>query len=122
MSTVQDLRASDLPHDLRAALRGLTRSRRRTAVVGPTVVIPDDAGLYGGGSRSDFYLVRIADGMMRRDPLAASSFWDVARRGRALDLAPGFLVAEHVRFCGKDLGFRLYVHPDDLAKMLPASV
>lgn len=38
-----------------------------------------------------------------------------------VQLLAGYAVVEHIIFCGKDLGFRLYLHPDNLAPLLAAS-
>jgi len=34
-------------------------------------------------------------------------------------LIPGVMAIEHVIFCGKDRGFVVLVHPDDMPKLLP---
>ena len=39
-----------------------------------------------------------------------------------ITLSPGFAVVENCIFRGKDLGIRIYIHPDNLVKMIPESV
>jgi hypothetical protein len=35
-----------------------------------------------------------------------------------VEITPDFVVVEHIIFCGKDLGYRIYVHPSALAKIV----
>lgn len=35
-----------------------------------------------------------------------------------VDITPDFVVVEHIIFCGKDLGYRIYVHPSAVAKIV----
>lgn len=34
-------------------------------------------------------------------------------------IQPGYVVVEHIIFCGKDFGYRLYVNADDIPGQLP---
>lgn len=42
--------------------------------------------------------------------------------GDSIPLTKGLVCVEHSYFCGKDMGIRIYVHPDNAPKFLPAPV
>lgn len=84
------------------------------------------ADYWDGGSRNEPRFVQL-DGLrvVTSDALPVLAR-DVAGNAFRLpvatvELRPGFCVVEHVIFCGKDLGFRLYLHAENFAPMLPAS-
>lgn len=83
------------------------------------VTIPMDAGLWSGGSRETYRHVRLSDGAMVDAVNHNEAPWG-NRKERTIKLEPGFCVVKHIIFCGKDLGLAFYVHPDDVAKILPA--
>ena len=78
---------------------------------------------WDGGSRSYYQVIRLADNASMAVPQNGTPF--DGRANAAIDSIeeqlprPGFAVVEHSIFCGKDYGITLYVHPDNLAKMLP---
>jgi len=73
---------------------------------------------WGGGSRNEYRALRLSDGALGPIP-AGSAPWASPTEGLAVDLPPGVVVAEHVTFCGKDLGIRFHVNPATVARMLP---
>jgi hypothetical protein len=80
---------------------------------------------WSGGSRSDFRLVRLEDMKTVPIPENGSGFSAVDRQygpsGLPVKLpAPGYAVVEHCIFSGKDLGLRVYLHPDNAARMVEA--
>ena len=97
-----------------AALVGY-RGRKFTLVMADWV--EPDSNYWSGGSKSDYTVVRLSDMEVVElpdDPTGG------ARPGR-LQLPPGFVVIEHVRFQGKDLGLRIFVNPLGLdPRLLPA--
>jgi hypothetical protein len=112
------LAAKQVPASLRETYPG----KKFKACVCERVTIPADEGLWGGGSRDVFTMVRIADGVQVPFPGHDAAPWVSARREQMITLQPGIAVVNHSRFCGSDMGLTFYVHPSDAAPMLPASL
>jgi hypothetical protein len=110
------LDARDVPPHLRGEYSG----RKFRAVVGETMSIPADAGLWSGGSRDLFYFIRLADGARVPAPGQNAAPWDRSSSDRRMAIEPGYAVVCHSIFCGKDSGLTFYVHPADATAMLPA--
>lgn len=72
---------------------------------------------WDGGSRNYWGAVELATG--REAQLQTAN--PLAGQGRPFETAVpvGVVVWEHTIFCGKDLGVTFYVHPDNLARLLP---
>jgi len=89
--------------------------RKFEIIVTDTVCISGDN--WSGGSRSTYVAFTLStdpqSAPLPRNDWRASSVPSVA-------LAPGFGIAEHVLFCGKDLGLRFHIHPENAAPLLPA--
>ena len=88
----------------------------------------EKVGLHGlnwsGGSRS-VYRACTLDGQFLGSSAKYNMMapWDSRQvEGQSLPLMPGACVVEHSYFCGKDSGLRIYVHPNDMPKMLSAPV
>jgi hypothetical protein len=108
------------PKQVPSYLRGSYSGRQFKAVVAETVTIPADAGLWSGGTRATFRIVRLADGADARLSMEAAAPWDDRRVERVIPLRGGIAVIEHSMFCGKDMGLTIYVHPENAAALLPA--
>lgn len=75
---------------------------------------------WSGGTRNSYVIVKLEDGqsMHVRDPRPwPESMSDVGR----VAIPVGCAVLEHAIFCGKDLGVRIFLRPENATKMLPAS-
>lgn len=73
-----------------------------------------------GGSRSWFKFIRL-DGTPDTVTVPAQSAFDPQIPGaNAIPLVPGLACAEHTIFCGKDMGIRIHVHPENAPRLLPA--
>lgn len=118
MNTTTYLTRDQVPATLRAGYAGAKFQVR----VAEALTIPADAGLWDGGSRSTFRLVRIRDGAAVAPVNERSSPWDGTRQDRKVTLEAGIACVEHITFRGKDLGLRFTVHPADAAPLLPAPV
>ena len=105
--------------DIPTALRGSYTGNKFKVEVCETVTIPADAGLWSGGSRNSYCGVDLATGMRSPVTFEHTSPWNEARRNIEVKLAPGKAVVEHIMFQGKDLGLRIYLHPDNATKLLP---
>lgn len=86
-----------------------------------SVSIPFDAGLWDSGSRSHYSAIELATGREIAIPGQSSAPWDETRRERKVTLQPGFAIVCHRMFCGTDMGLTFYVHPNDVAALLPAT-
>lgn len=72
-----------------------------------------------GGSRTYFMFLDLAT--FKTAPMPAQSAFDKPVQGAdAVTLPVGIACVTHSIFCGKDTGITIYVHPENLAKMLPA--
>lgn len=103
-----------VPSHLRAGYAG----RHFTAEACATVTIPASAGLWDGGSRDTYHVVRLSDGSQIAASDQMLSPWDDKRRGRVITLEPGVAVVRHSMLCGKDMGLRFYLHPSDIVQMI----
>lgn len=117
MSTIY-LEPSQVPVHLRGAYTG----QKFKAEVTTKVSIPPTAGLWSGGSRDEYALIRLADGRSLDAAPHDAAPWSEMRKRREYELQPGFAVKRHTIFEGRDLGLTFYVHPSDAAAMLPAPV
>jgi hypothetical protein len=105
--------------DIPASLRGDYKGNKFSVVVCETVTIPMDAGLWSGGSRNSYCGVDMVTGERSSVPFAHTSPWNGERKDIEVKLEPGKAVVESIMFQGKDLGLRIYLHPDNATKLLP---
>lgn len=82
---------------------------------------------WDGGSRSTYAAVAMQDPPVSR-PLPRYNppqfGGPIETPAIALQITPGKLslaIVEHSIFCGKEMGLRIYVHPQALARLLPAN-
>lgn len=110
-------------HKVPAHLQKLNgyNGKRFAVIVTESVTIPIDAGLWDGGSRDVYFGVKLATGETASDPMQSASPFGNVRKERSVALASGFAMVRHTLFQGKDLGLTFYLHPSDVAQMLPAS-
>jgi len=75
---------------------------------------------WSGGSRDYFVFLRLD--IFAVAPMPAQSAFDKPVQGAdAVTLPVGIACVEHSIFCGKDVGIRIHVNPENLVAMLPAS-
>lgn len=120
------LREQDVPAALRRAVGFYTG---RTFHVEGTESVSIQGTIWSGGTRSTYLLVRMSDGSTAPLDTSKASVkpgdpfgWIPDVEGSSLALPEGYAVAEHCIFCGKDMGIHFYVHPSNLAPLLPAPV
>lgn len=76
---------------------------------------------WSGGTRSQYRACALDGTPTERQPnMGAMPPWANPFEGKTVALPAGFVIVEHVMFCGKDLGLRIYVNPADMPKLLPA--
>jgi len=76
---------------------------------------------WSGGSRSEYHAVRLSDFAVADKPgMNFPAPWANKYEGAKVPLAPGLAIAETGYFCGRESVMRLYVHPADMPKLLPA--
>lgn len=83
------------------------------------------ADYWDGGSRSECRFLRLADMQALSSEALPQSARQVAGNPfnlacGTIDITPGFIVVEHVIFRGKDLGYRLYMHGENVIPQLSA--
>lgn len=111
------------PKQVPANLRANYKGRHLEGVVCVQMSIPMDAGLWSGGSRDTYDVVRLEDGAAVSDPAHKTGpFPDSGRRERIVQLEPGFCVRRWSIARGKDRGLTFYLHPDNAAALLPPAV
>ena len=81
--------------------------------------IPADAGLWSEGSRDLFSAVSLASGTVVTIPGQDGAPWNMSRANKLVEIKPGFCLIRHSVSCGRDCGLTFYVHPDDIAKLVP---
>lgn len=79
-----------------------------------------DDGTWSGGTRRILSAVELASGRAVPITDTFSAPWSPDRRSREVALKPGFALMSGGHFCGKLASPTLYVHPQDLAPLLPA--
>lgn len=73
-----------------------------------------------GGSRDYYVVLDLATMRHAVIPENGTPFSNGGKIERISELPLNWAVVEHTYFCGKDLGIRIYVRPENLAKWLPA--
>lgn len=106
------------PNQVPAQLRGSYSGKQFKAIVTESMTIPADAGLWSGGSRDTFRVVRLSDGATIEPVNHNAAPWG-ERSEKRIQLEPGIAVVEHSIFCGKDTGLTFYVHPANATALLP---
>lgn len=115
METVY-LSPNEVPEVLRRACRGYS-GRKFEVKAATSVRFADNA--WSGGTKSDYWGVDLATGETFSPP---RNDYGTLFTGPepTVQLEPGKAIVEHSRFCGSDMGIVFHVHPDNLAKLLPA--
>lgn len=72
------------------------------------------SGYWDGGSKSSYVAISLTDGTCHEANRAVENPHCGAAH-QSLPLNPGYVLAEHVRYCGEDLGIVFHIHPDALA-------
>lgn len=108
------------PNQIPSQLKGSYTGKKFKARVCETMTIPSDAGLWSGGTRYTYQVIRLSDGAAINPVEHNASPWNPSRKDVEVRLEPGIAVVNHSMFCGKDMGLTFYVHPDNAAKFLPA--
>ena len=73
---------------------------------------------WDGGSRDSYVFVNLNTGKTMEVPENGTFY--TAAIGELKELPEGIVLVEHSIFCGKDAGITVFVHPNNLTKMLPA--
>jgi hypothetical protein len=76
---------------------------------------------WSGGTKSDYLGIDLTTGITA-DPQRSDYGNPFTNPGNTptVRLVEGKAIVEHSFFCGKDMGLRIYMHPDNVAKLLPA--
>lgn len=118
MSQIIHLVSNQAPQHLRS-VDGYSGNKYK-AEIRESVTINGQAGIWDGGSRETYSVVRIADGKALEPVDRNAAPWDSSRKDVRVTLEPGIAVVRHSIFCGKDMGLTFYVTAGDAAPMLPA--
>ena len=95
--------------------------RGRKIFIVPQAYPLDVRSYWDGGSRSYYTFLNLAT--FERAAMPAQSAFDRQLAGAdSVTLPTGIACIEHVIFCGKDLGIRIHVNPDNVARILPGTV
>lgn len=84
---------------------------------------------WSGGTKCTYTLVELATGRVapldtsRKSVKPGDPFgWIPDVEGQSFRIPPGYVVAEHSHFCGKDMGITFHANPADLTPLLPPAV
>lgn len=105
----------DVPANLRAGYSG----NKFKAQAVTSVMVRADAGLWSGGTRDFYYMIRLADGATCAFPGQQNAPWNKERTDKEISIDPGFAIVRHSHFRGDDKGLEFYVNPADIAKLVP---
>jgi hypothetical protein len=106
------------PKDVPTQLRGIGGyiGQKYQVISATSVDISDN--YWSDGTRSYWGVVNLVSGktieLPEQNPLEASST-------KRVTISPGVGVWKHTIFSGKDVGITLYLHPDNVSKLLPAN-
>lgn len=89
----------------------------RKVFIVPRTIPLDVRSYWCGGSRSYFTFYDLRDGRTMAMP-PQSAFDKEVPGADSVTVPENFVCVEHVYFCGKDLGLRIYVNPKNLAALL----
>lgn len=104
------------------ALRAFPDYKGRTFQLYVSDVPLNCASCWEGGSRTYYKFVRLVDGAVSQEVPAQSMFDKPLIGAEAVTLPEGIVCVEHSIFCGKDMGLRIIVRPENAAGLLPAPV
>lgn len=77
---------------------------------------------WSGGSRNEYYAVRLEDLAAKSAPqMNDKSPWTNHYEGAKVPLVPGMAIAITCQVCGAEGHMTICVHPADMPKMLPAA-
>lgn len=105
----------DVPANLRAGYSG-NKFKAQTVT---SLTIRSDAGLWSGGTRDFYYMIRLADGATCSFPGHQNAPWNKERTDKEISIDPGFAIVRHSHFCGTDMGLEFFVNPADIVKLVP---
>jgi len=104
-------------HDVPAMLRSGYNGQKFQLVIGETM--QPNGMQWSGGSRNTYLAINLSTGQQR--PIADPRPYPDNQSGvPTITIPSGWVIRGHVMFQGKDLGLRFYVHPDNVAALLPA--
>jgi hypothetical protein len=109
------LEKNQVPDHLR---RGYSGTRFKAEPV-ESVTIPAQAGVWDHGTRDVYSAIELNTGRSVPMPNQSSAPWDKDRQDRKIELKQGFAVVKHSMFCGNDMGLTFFVHPADVAALIP---
>ena len=109
------LEKDQVPNSLILGYKG----RKFCAHVEDTVTFQDTN--WSGGTVSTYTAVRLVDGGTGSSfgGSTAPAPWANPVEGKTIEIPPGIVIREHVRFCGKDHGLVFHVRPDNASRLLP---
>jgi hypothetical protein len=72
-----------------------------------------------GGSRSQYRAVTLEGFPIgNTDEYNQVAPWNNPAEGKTFAIPQGVVIVEHVMFCGKDLGLRIWTNPQDMPKFI----
>ena len=93
--------------------------RKRTLRIEPTTQVRFMDLNWSGGTRSEYRACTITgQSIENRVNMSGPAPWNNPFEGKIIDLPEGAVVVEGGYFCGKPRQLRVYVHPNDMPKML----
>ena len=107
------------PKDVPSYLRGGYTGKKFKVIVTDSISVPNNAGLWSGGSRETYSFVELSSGRSVPSPCQQTAPWDSQRKEFNSPLPVGIAMVEHSMFRGKDMGLTFYIHPESATKLLP---
>lgn len=93
----------------------------RKFVIRPAERVTLSGTYWDGGSRTEWFFYDLPSGRVVPVPQWDPPQFGGPRAAPSGELPVGIAAVAHVIFCGKDVGLKIHVRPQDLAKCLPAA-
>ena len=109
----------DHPEVLRAIRAADPTYRKQKAFLFVSERVTLSGTYWDGGSRSEYTAVNLTTGRSAGAPQYAPPQFGGPRTAPEVDLPPDVSIVETGTFCGKTATATIYIHPQNMAKLLP---
>lgn len=117
---MQTIKLSDYPEIAKLVRAVDSTYRKHNAYIWVRDSVALDGTYWDGGSRSTYHAINLATRKVGAAPQYAPPQFGGPRETPQVPLIPGAAIVETGVFCGKTATVKVYLHPADVAHLLPA--